>query len=74
MAGRARNLHRFEGPGIETRDVYALTRGLLIEIPARRYVVDWARTYEEGAAAIRRDRIAVVCAVFGRLGANRALR
>jgi PAS domain S-box-containing protein len=36
-------------------EVYTLTRGLLIEIPSRRYVVDWARTYEEGAAAIRRD-------------------
>jgi two-component system, LuxR family, sensor kinase FixL len=36
-------------------DDYALARGLLTEIPTRRYVVDWARTFEEGAGAIRRD-------------------
>ena len=36
-------------------DDYVVARGLLIEIPTRRYIVDWARTYEEGAAAIRRD-------------------
>jgi PAS domain S-box-containing protein len=36
-------------------DDYAMARGLLIEIPTRRYIVDWAPTYEEGAAALRLD-------------------
>ena len=34
---------------------YAVARGLLTEIPTRRYAVAWARTYEEGVAAVRRD-------------------
>ncbi|GEM_PF-2412969 len=53
----------------DDQDDFVLTRGLLAEIPTRRYSVDWARTYDEGAAAVRADTHDVYLVDY-RLGAH----
>lgn len=53
----------------DDEDDYVLARVLLSEIPGRRFVLDWARTFEEGLARLCRNEHDVALVDY-RLGAH----
>ena len=55
----------------DDEDDFILARGHFEELPGSRYVLDWARTYDEALTELQQNRHDV-CLVDYRLGPERA--